>query len=259
MEEHFEAFLQENQKIIGDDIQEHVVQIPMVKLKGFSERLGQLPEGQTWRSLFESEFILEPAQKLCQHFDDMIESLKERLGKEVAPILFTGGELKIRADYYTDLLGSLVHAIRNAVDHGVENPADREEAGKPRCGQITVAFERSRVESTDWFTIKISDDGNGINPARIRAKLVANGAAEESLAIPDEELIQRIFDAGFSTAEQVTETSGRGVGMDAIQHEARKLGGFARVFSRVGEGSTVVVSVPYVEANRSEQNVMVIG
>jgi two-component system chemotaxis sensor kinase CheA len=247
MSEAFEAFLSENRNLIGTDSGADSVQIPMVKLKNFSEKLAALPEGANWQATFEEEFILEPIKNGFSHFDDMVEPVKERLGKEVNPISFVNGDIKVKAENYTDLIGSMIHAIRNALDHGLESPDDREATGKARSGNLTFEFVKETVEKKDWLTIKFSDDGRGIDPARIREKLVKLGREEEANKLSDEEAIQMVFDAGFSTKDEVTETSGRGVGLDAIAYEAGKLGGFARIFTRMGEGTTLVVSVPTVE------------
>jgi two-component system chemotaxis sensor kinase CheA len=247
MTEAFEAFLSENRNLIGTDSGADSVQIPMVKLKNFSDKLAALPEGASWQATFEEEFILEPIKNGFSHFDDMVEPVKERLGKEVNSISFVNGDIKVKAENYTDLIGSMIHAIRNALDHGLESPEDREATGKPRAGNLTFEFVKEKVEKKDWLTIKFSDDGRGINPARIREKLVKLGREEEANKLSDDETIQMVFDAGFSTKDEVTETSGRGVGLDAIAYEAGKLGGFARIFTRLGEGTTLVVSVPTVE------------
>jgi two-component system chemotaxis sensor kinase CheA len=243
----FEQFLSENSNLIGADMSADTVQIPLVRLKSFSEKLAQLPEGASWQATFEEEFIMEPIKNSFGHFDDMVEPVKERLGKEVNPIGFVNGDIKVKAENYSDLVGSMIHAIRNAVDHGLEGPEDREAAGKSRAGNLTFEFIKERVENKDWLTIKFSDDGRGINPERIREKLVKLGREQEAKDLSDESVIQKVFDAGFSTKDEVTETSGRGVGLDAISHEAGKLGGFARVFTRLGEGTTLVVSIPTVE------------
>ena len=247
MTEAFEAFLSENRNLIGTDSGADSVQIPMVKLKNFSDKLAALPEGASWQATFEEEFILEPIKNGFSHFDDMVEPVKERLGKEVNSISFVNGDIKVKAENYTDLIGSMIHAIRNALDHGLESPDDREATGKPRAGNLTFEFVKEKVEKKDWLTIKFSDDGRGIDPARIREKLVKLGREEEANKLSDDETIQMVFDAGFSTKDEVTETSGRGVGLDAIAYEAGKLGGFARIFTRLGEGTTLVVSVPTVE------------
>jgi len=247
MAEAFEQFLSENRNLIGADMAADTVQIPLVRLKKFSEKLAELPEGASWQATFEEEFIMEPIKNGFSHFDDMVEPVKERLGKEVNPINFINGEIKVKIECYTDLIGSMIHAIRNSIDHGLESPDERESSGKTRAGNLSFEFTRERVENRDWLTIKFADDGRGINPARIREKLISLGREQEAKDLSDEDVIQKVFDAGFSTKDEVTETSGRGVGLDAIAFEARKLGGFARVFTRLGEGTSLVVSIPTVE------------
>jgi len=247
MADAFELFLSENRNLIGADMAADTVQIPLVRLKKFSEKLAELPEGATWQAVFEEEFIMEPIKNGFSHFDDMVDPIKERLGKEVNPINFINGDIKVKAEVYTDLFGAMIHAIRNSLDHGLEIPEEREAGGKPRAGNLSFEFNKERVENKDWLTIKFTDDGRGINPANIREKLIRLGREQEAKDLSDEDVIQKVFDAGFSTKDEVTETSGRGVGLDAIAFEAGKLGGFARVFTRLGEGTTLVVSIPTVE------------
>jgi two-component system chemotaxis sensor kinase CheA len=138
-----------------------------------------------------------------------------------------------------------VHAFRNAVDHGIEFPAAREESGKNPEGLISVSFAKIDQNGSPWLEIKIQDDGGGIDPAKIRERLSAKGmdVSQED----DEQIIQHVFDSQFSTKTVVTETSGRGVGMDAILHSAQKLGGKAFVTSQIGKGTCLSVQVPYLQ------------
>jgi two-component system chemotaxis sensor kinase CheA len=139
-----------------------------------------------------------------------------------------------------DLADPMVHMIRNAVDHGLEPPEDRKKAGKNETGQIRL---RAMHDAGD-IVIEISDDGRGMDPARILAKARRQGLVSDQ-DNPDEETIFRlIFEAGFSTAEKVTDLSGRGVGMDVVRKQIQKLRGRVVVKSVLGQGSTFVLRLP---------------
>jgi two-component system chemotaxis sensor kinase CheA len=146
-----------------------------------------------------------------------------------------------------DRLGApLVHVVRNAVDHGIEPPAARESTGKPAEGTVEVRAERVR----DGVVIEVEDDGRGIDADAVRQRVVDNDllSAEEAAALPDEELYPYVFEAGFSTAEEVTDVSGRGVGMDVVDSVTSDLGGSVEVESTPGEGTTVRLRLPVTVA-----------
>jgi two-component system chemotaxis sensor kinase CheA len=130
------------------------------------------------------------------------------------------------------------------VDHGIELPHVREEQGKAAAGSITVSFDVQRKPDLDTLLIRIDDDGSGVNPEKIREKLAKKDI--DTTHESDSEVIQHIFDSQFSTRDQVTETSGRGVGMDAIKHAAEELGGRVWVESVYGKGTSLFVEVPYI-------------
>ncbi len=146
------------------------------------------------------------------------------------------------------MVAPLEHMLRNAVDHGVEMPADRVKAGKSETGRIELSIGR---EGGDVVLI-LSDDGGGINVNAIRKKAIANGLLDEGAHISDHDILQFIFHAGFSTAEKVTQISGRGVGMDVVASEIKQLGGRVSIDSRPGKGTRFVVHLPFtVSVNRA--------
>ncbi len=191
--------------------------------------------------IFHREFLSSPAESAFAHFDEVVQQAAEKLGKVIAPIEFENGSVRVLTSSYAALIGALVHAFRNAVDHGVEEPGERVMLGKSEAGKIQVRFAAG-----ERLAIEIVDDGRGVDPSRIRAKLKKLGRENEAEKESDEVVIQHIFDAGFSTRESVTEWSGRGVGMDAIRTEAEKLGGSARVISVLGQGSRVLLDLPHL-------------
>jgi len=135
----------------------------------------------------------------------------------------------------------IVHLLRNAIDHGIEAPDVRRAAGKPAAGtlRLTAARERSAV------VVRVGDDGRGIDRSRVLAKAKAQGMVDQSKQdLSDDELVRLISRAGFSTAEAVTDISGRGVGIDAVQSRVRALGGALDIRSAAGHGTTIALRLP---------------
>jgi two-component system chemotaxis sensor kinase CheA len=135
----------------------------------------------------------------------------------------------------------IVHLLRNAVDHGIESPEARVAAGKPAIGKLTLSATRDRSA----VVIRVTDDGKGIDRGKVLQRARRLGLVESSRAeLSDDELIRLISRSGFSTAERVTDISGRGVGMDTVQSRVRSLGGTVDVRSTPGEGTTVTARLP---------------
>jgi chemosensory pili system protein ChpA (sensor histidine kinase/response regulator) len=140
------------------------------------------------------------------------------------------------------------HMLRNAMDHGIESPEKRRQAGKPEAGTITLSLNR---EGGD-VVIVLSDDGAGINVDAVRKKAIKQGLIDSYTAIADQDILQFIFKAGFSTAEKVTQLSGRGVGMDVVSSEIKQLGGRVSIHSETGKGTRFVIHLPFtVSVNRA--------
>ena len=142
------------------------------------------------------------------------------------------------------IVAPLEHMLRNAVDHGLENPTDRAAAGKEPMGRISLAIGREGGE----IVLTLSDDGRGVNVDAVRKKAIERGLLEENTPISEKELLQFLFHAGFSTAQKVTQISGRGVGMDVVQSEIKQLGGTVVIQSEVGKGTTFVMHLPFTVA-----------
>jgi two-component system sensor histidine kinase and response regulator WspE len=163
------------------------------------------------------------------------------LGKE-ARLELEGEQTEVDRDVLELLDAPLTHLIRNAIDHGVEPPDERERAGKPQAGTIRVqARHRAGV-----LVITVADDGRGVNLDRLRRKVVEKGLSPPEMAgrMTDAELLEFLFLPGFSTASAVTEYSGRGVGLDVVQEVARRVGGGVRVTSAAGTGTTFHLQLP---------------
>jgi chemosensory pili system protein ChpA (sensor histidine kinase/response regulator) len=142
----------------------------------------------------------------------------------------------------------LEHMLRNAVDHGIELPDERARAGKPEMGRIVLSLGR---EGGDVL-LRLADDGRGINLQRVREKAIERGLMSATSQLSDQDVIQFILHAGFSTADKVTQISGRGVGMDVVHSEIKQLGGSMFIESTWGEGTQFIVRLPFtVSVNRA--------
>ena len=160
------------------------------------------------------------------------------------PLSLFGEETEIDKTVLEHLSDPLVHIVRNAVDHGLESTEDRVKAGKDEVGNVKI---RAFHEGNN-LVIEISDDGGGIPADIIRSKAIEKGLITESQRISDDEIIQYIFHPGFSTKEQVTEVSGRGVGMDVVKTNIEKLSGEVKVITEMGKGSIFKVVLPLTMA-----------
>lgn len=240
----FNKFKEENIHLLGSAFasKDRRIETPISQCIHFYSQLIQFNAKLAEEFVF--EFLTEPVGSFFDQYNSLVESQASNEGKEILPIQFYHGDLKVFPEAYEDLFSSCVHAFRNAVDHGIEFPDERENLGKPRQGLITVNFRKITILKSTHLVISIKDDGRGVNPEIIREKLIKKGidVSKES----DHQVIQHIFDSQFSTREAVTETSGRGVGMDAIQNSANRLGGRAVVRSALGKGSALIILVPWI-------------
>lgn len=168
--------------------------------------------------------------------------LARNQGKELAPFAIEGDRVMVDPRRFDPLVKTLVHAFRNAVDHGLEPPAERDKAGKPEVGRVSC-----RVAARDgWLRIEVADDGRGVDVAAVRTRAFEYGlAGAEDLAVMEEEtVLGLLFRDGFTTRRQPGEISGRGVGLAAVRAEAERLGGTVRLESDPGRGARLVVLVP---------------
>jgi len=172
-------------------------------------------------------------------FRRLVRDLSRELGKEIR-LETEGAETELDKMVIDRLGDPLVHLIRNSIDHGIEPPEQREAAGKPPVGTIHLAAEH--VES--HVVIRIRDDGAGLNTGAIRAKAVERGLIARDQTLTEEEIQSLIFEAGFSTADRVSDISGRGVGMDVVKRSIQDLGGQVGIRSEPGRGTTLTITLP---------------
>lgn len=180
-----------------------------------------------------------PFESLVPRLRRMVRQISTELGKTI--------ELSISADGEMDrtvlerMVAPLEHMLRNAMDHGIESPDERKANQKSETGSVKISMFR---EGNEVF-IKLQDDGRGLNLHAIRKKAIEKGLITEKSELSDHELQQLILEAGFSTAEQVTQISGRGVGMDVVSSEIKQLGGVIEIDSHQGIGTTFTVKLPF--------------
>lgn len=186
-----------------------------------------------------------PLLRVMETLPRSARQLAEQLGKRVE-VELVGAELDLDRSILDRLNEPLLHVVRNAVDHGIESPAERIAAGKDEVGHITIAARREK----DSIVIEVQDDGAGIDVERVRAAAIEAGMLHPDLAedLPPEEIVALIFRPGVSTAEGVSEVSGRGVGMDAVKATIESLGGVVELKSERGVGMTTRVVVPIAAA-----------
>ena len=184
-----------------------------------------------------------PIKQTFQRMSRLVRDLSKNSGKLVN-VVTVGEDTEIDRNMVDEIYNPLVHMIRNAVDHGMEMPEDRIQAGKPERGTIRLkAFHRGGN-----IVIEISDDGRGLNREKIRQKAVKNGLINASDALTDQEVNRLILLPGFSTAEKITDISGRGVGMDVVKQAVEKLRGKMDIQSVEGKGTTFVTGFPLTMA-----------
>lgn len=178
---------------------------------------------------------------LFRKYPRLVRDLAQKSGKEIE-FTMTGQETELDRVMLEEISDPLMHLLRNAVDHGIESPDERERLGKPRAGKVTLAAEHEESH----IVIAISDDGKGIDPERIRASAIRKGVLtpDEAQHLTQQEAIDLIFAPGFSTAEQVSDLSGRGVGMDVVRTNIQRLSGTVEVDTAVGRGTTFRLKVP---------------
>jgi two-component system chemotaxis sensor kinase CheA len=182
-----------------------------------------------------------PFSDVFDRFPRLVRDLARKLAKDI-DLVIEGGDTEADKTIIEALGDPLLHIVRNSLDHGVELPDRRVAAGKPARATITL----KAYQEADYVVIEVVDDGAGMDPARIRASAVAKGVIDQDEAdrLTDQESINLIFRPGFSTAAQISDLSGRGVGMDVVRTAVEKLGGRVTVQSSIGVGSRTRLEVP---------------
>jgi two-component system chemotaxis sensor kinase CheA len=182
-----------------------------------------------------------PVEQLFRRFPRMVRDTAQRCNKQVK-LQVTGQDTDLDKSLLDAIAEPLTHIVRNAVGHGLEGPAERQAAGKPVTGTITL----NAYHQANQLIVEVSDDGRGIDVEKVKAKAVRNGlaGAEEVSRMTDSEVLELIFRPGFSTADEITEISGRGVGLDVVRSVLHRLKGTVELETNVGQGTKFRLKLP---------------
>jgi two-component system, chemotaxis family, sensor kinase CheA len=189
-----------------------------------------------------------PIQTVFGRFPRVVRDLAATLGKDIR-LELGGTETELDRTIIEQISDPLVHLVRNAADHGIEAPAARRAAGKPEAGRIAL----TAYQQSGSIYIEVRDDGRGLDRERILSKARAQGLVAADATLSDEDVFALIFEPGFSTAETVTELSGRGVGLDVVHRNIRRLGGAVSIQSVAGQGTRFVIRLPLTLASLDGQ------
>ena len=229
------AFAERMGRLLGTDA-EPVVEVALSELEALMNA-AQTAAPASQLSAMLARLKLERASVRLRRIGDQTRSLAQRLGKASLRIdLDAQGDVRFERQRWAGFWAAFIHPIRNALDHGIEPPAERIAAGKPASGTLSIAV-RGDAES---ITVELADDGRGIDFDKVRAKAEALGLPIANQA----QLTEALFNEGFSTNDQATELSGRGMGMSALREAARSLGGVVSISSKRGHGTTLRVRFP---------------
>ena len=184
---------------------------------------------------------MQPIKKVFGRFPRLVRDLARQLNKEIS-LELVGEETDLDKNLVEALADPLVHLVRNAVDHGIETPQEREAAGKPRGGRVILSAE----QEGDHILLSISDDGKGMDANVLRAIAVKKGLMDKDAAdrLSESDCYNLIFAPGFSTKTEISDVSGRGVGMDVVKTKIAQLNGSLSIHSTLGQGSKIVIKVP---------------
>jgi len=193
-----------------------------------------------------------PISFVFSRFPRLVHDLSSKLGKKIE-LQLIGEHTEVDKTVVELISDPLVHLVRNSLDHGIETPDERIAAGKQETGTVTLeAFHRGGN-----IVIEVSDDGRGLDKDKLRAKALEKGLIQDDAVLSDKQTYELIFMPGFSTAEQLTDVSGRGVGMDVVRRNIQSLGGNIDIVSQLGKGSTMAIYLPLTLAILDGQSVAV--
>ena len=214
---------------------------PDQNVEDISNAVGNLDHVTTDLQASVMKTRMQPVKKVFGRFPRVVRDLARKLGKEI-DLELQGEETDLDKNLVEALADPLVHLVRNSVDHGVEMPDVRVAAGKPKNGTVVLAAQ----QEGDHILLSITDDGKGMDPEMLRRKAVEKGMMDEMTAnqLDDKSAFELILSAGFSTAEVISDISGRGVGMDVVKNMITKLNGSIEINSVLGQGTEISIRVP---------------
>lgn len=178
-------------------------------------------------------------KQIFSRFPRLVRDLSRDLKKDVE-LVIEGEETEVDKAMIDDLIDPLIHIVRNAIDHGLETPEEREKSKKNPTGKLKLVA----LNEGNMITINVSEDGKGVDVEKVKKKAIEKGIISADKIIKDQDAFNLIFEPGFSTADKVTSVSGRGVGLDVVKKNIEKLSGTIRVFSESGKGSTFMIKLP---------------
>lgn len=208
----------------------------IAKFRGTAQILGRIT-GELHERVLQIRMV--PISQIFSRFPRLVRDVSRSLHKEIE-LTIEGEDTELDKSVIEDLLDPLIHIVRNSVDHGVENPEEREKAGKTREGHVLLKASNEG----NMIVIEIADDGKGINLEDVHSKAIERGVIHPNKKLSDIEAFNLIFDPGFSTAKEVTNISGRGVGLDVVKRQIEKLNGNVTVWSEQGKGTKMTIKLP---------------
>lgn len=233
--------IQRLKDFIGEN-KEQFMEIPESHLRNFYTIL--FKENPVAAKKFSKEFLEIPVEKYIEQYKNLVKELAPKLGKSIHPMIVINGDLSVDMNYFQKFFDSCIHLFRNAVDHGIEKPEVRSQRGKDQSGTIRISFSLETDNTRQMLAFHVQDDGGGIDPDRIRSKMKELGYPDDQVNESDEDIIYHIFDPSFSTAETLTDVSGRGVGLFDIQENVNQLGGHIELNSLKGKGTVFTFKLP---------------
>jgi two-component system chemotaxis sensor kinase CheA len=211
------------------------------RLKAFQEPLSQLGRISGDIQELVTKLRMVPVSMVFDRLPRLVRDLSRQMSKDIQLVL-EGAETELDRTVIDEIGDPMVHILRNSLDHGIESPDDRERAGKPRQGTITVAA----YQEGNGVIIEVRDDGAGVNTEKVKQKALERGLItnEQAAVMTENEAVQLVMLPGFSTNDSITEISGRGVGTDAVKNKVESLGGQFMMYSKFGGGTRVVIRLP---------------
>ena len=211
-----------------------------VKFRSSTQNLGRIA-GELQEGVMKIRMV--QINQIFSRFPRVVRDLSRDLNKKI-DLQIEGEDTELDKSVVEDLLDPIMHCVRNSVDHGIEAPEVRVAAGKPETGHVLLKASNEG----NLIVIEISDDGAGINVDKVRNKAIQKGLIHPDKVLSDQEAYQLIFEAGFSTADKISNVSGRGVGLDVVKTMIEKLNGTVTVFSEAGKGTTFSIKLPLTMA-----------
>jgi two-component system chemotaxis sensor kinase CheA len=219
------------------------VELPREKILALKDLVYQTSNKELQKFYLEN-FLKVPILNYFKAYDELCKTTAVKLSKEFSGLTFHNPDFKIEVEPYLEFFNVLVHLFRNCLDHGLEDPYTRKTAGKSNDGHIDISFNEIINSDGKFLSVVIQDDGAGIDPQVIRSKYHALKPNEDLSDLNDKEIIYKIFDPFFSTRDEVTALSGRGVGMSAIKEVTDRLNGKIEIKSKVGTGTVFTFLLP---------------